>query len=71
MRVMNWKTAIPIVLAVVIVLLAAEPGLSAGDGHQLPKAKPKVSWIAIVYLVIALAGICVAGFKKPRRTHLD
>jgi len=34
-----------------------------------PKIEAKQPWMAAVYSVVALAGICVIAFKSPRRTH--
>jgi len=42
-------------------------------GGPKSKAPPVIeadqSWLAVVYSVVALAGICVVAFKNPRRTH--
>ena len=71
MGVMDWKKGIPIVLAVAMVLLTAHPALGISDKHKVPKTEPQVSWFAILYFVVGLAGICVVGFKNSHRTHLD
>lgn len=45
---------------------------SAGDdGHAATPIDPATDLLAIVYAVVALAGICVVGFKNSKRTHLD
>jgi len=36
-----------------------------------PEIEGGVPWLAAVYAVIALLGICVVAFKDPKRTHLD
>ena len=45
---------------------------SAGDdGHAAARIDPSTDVWAIVYAIVALAGICVIGFKNAKRTHLD
>ncbi len=34
-----------------------------------PKIEAEQPWMAAVYSVVALAGICVVAFKDPKRTH--
>jgi len=65
--------------AFVLVCLLAFGGSSAmaasRDRERVPTEPPKIetsrSWVAVVYSVIALAGICVIAFKNPKRTHVD
>jgi hypothetical protein len=49
---------------------------SAGWGAQDAASAPKIEdggtpWTAIIYSIVALAGIAVVGFKNAKRTHLD
>ena len=36
-----------------------------------PKIKASMPWTAVMYSVVALAGICVVAFKNPKRTRSD
>jgi len=36
-----------------------------------PEIKAELPWLAVIYSVVALVGICVVAFKDPKRTHLD
>jgi hypothetical protein len=38
--------------------------------NEVPREE-KPPAVPTVYASVALAGICVVGFKKPKRTHLD
>ena len=38
--------------------------------NEVPREE-KPPAVPTVYAAIALAGICVVGFKMPKRTHLD
>ena len=56
----------------VLVGVLAFGGATALGGPK-PKGPPKIEadqpWLAAVYSLAALAGICVVAFKNPRRTH--
>jgi len=39
--------------------------------YKAPELESSTPWIAILYIVIALIGILVVGFKSSKRTHLD
>ena len=39
--------------------------------YKAPELEPSTPWIAVLYIVIALIGILVIGFKSSKRTHLD
>lgn len=51
-----------------ILAAAFQPG---GDGYLAPAAEARFPLVAIVYTLVALAAICVLGFRNARRTHLD
>lgn len=60
---------------VTVVLLAAAALPAAGalntDGFVAEPSEPE-SWLATAaYAVVGTAGICLVGFKKSGRTHLD
>jgi hypothetical protein len=38
---------------------------------EAPKIKAYMPWTAVMYSVVALAGICVVAFKNPKRTRSD
>jgi len=54
-------------VATAATAIAAEDG----DGYRVPDAESPFPWMAMLYVVVALAGICVVGFKSSGRTHLD
>ena len=43
----------------------------AGDGYEPPGVEKPNYWWSILVAAVALAGICVIGFKNAKRTHLD
>jgi len=53
------------------VLVTATGAGAAGDGFTADILESSVDWFAILYALVALAGICVVGFKNSKRTHLD
>ncbi len=54
-----------------ITTTASDFALALSDGYESPELKDEAPWTAILYLVVALAGICIVAFKNSRRTHLD
>ena len=58
-----------------IAVLAMPAGRVSAARAAVPKGAPVVKtstpWRAVIYSMVALAGICVVAFKDPRRTHLD
>jgi len=58
-----------------VVVLAIPVGRESAAWSAGPKGAPAVKastpWRAVIYSMVALAGICVVAFKDPRRTHLD
>ena len=64
-----------IILILLLTLTAVMPAAVAlagrADGYEAPEIEAKPPWVAILYVFIALAGICVVGFKNAKRTHLD
>ena len=55
--------------AVALVVPAAAS--VASDGYTAYPIDPSKPWWAILYTVVALAGIGVVAGKNARRTHLD
>ena len=41
------------------------------DSYDVTVREGGIQWIAILYALVCLAGICVVAFKHARRTHLD
>ena len=39
--------------------------------YEAPPIESLTPWVGIVYIVIALIGVLVVGFKSSKRTHLD
>ncbi|MDP6543877.1 MAG: hypothetical protein QGH60_07780 [Phycisphaerae bacterium] len=63
-------------MILVLVGVLAFGGASAFGGSRsdkISKNAPTIEssqpWLAAIYSVVALAGICVIAFKGPRRTH--
>ena len=58
-----------------VAVLAISAGRESAAWSAGPKGAPAVKastpWRAVIYSMVALAGICVVAFKDPRRTHLD
>lgn len=44
---------------------------AADDAFKATPREPSHDWIAVLYALVALAGICVVAFKNSKRTHLD
>ncbi len=61
--------------AIVLVCVLALGGATAlgaksdKTSKNAPRIKAGQPWLASVYSVVALAGICVVAFKNPKRTH--
>ena len=68
-----------IALAAVLVTLLAAPAVSLGQDADAPTdtftgpniEDGPVPWLAILYTLVACAGIGVVAFKNAKRTHLD
>ena len=58
-------------LATLIVVMTASAVSAGADAHTAPQIELERPWMAILYAVVALAGILVVGFKNSKRTHLD
>jgi len=68
---MNMR-ATPWTGCVLVTLWAwSRQALAVSDTFTVPTAESPTPWGAIVYLLVALAGICVVAFKHSKRTHLD
>ena len=70
------RTSAALVLAGVLVFGGSTAlGQSRSDKVSNAAATPTIKvarpWMAVVYSVVALAGICVVAFKNPKRTHSD
>ncbi|HUU60043.1 MAG TPA: hypothetical protein VMZ50_10900, partial [Phycisphaerae bacterium] len=59
-----------ILLTALGVLVAATGAAAApnGDGFTADILESSIDWFAILYALVALAGICVVGFKNSKRT---
>ena len=57
-------------LLTALCILAARP-VPGGDGYLAPATETRAPLLAIVYVLVALAGICVVAFRDAKRTHLD
>jgi len=57
--------------ALVLLAILAARTVRVGDGYQAPPTETKVPLLAIIYVLVALAGICVVAFRDAKRTHLD
>jgi hypothetical protein len=55
-------------LAGACLLLAASSGFGATDAASAPAGEDAVPWIAILYSLVGLAGICVVAFKNAKRS---
>ena len=59
-------------LASTVLFCLVTCGWAAQDAASAPKIEDGATpWTAIIYSVVALAGIAVVGFKNAKRTHLD
>ena len=66
---MSWNR-----IALLLIAAMALPArvLAAGDGHEAPDtASVENAWIKWICLGVAILAIGAAGFKNPKRTHLD
>jgi len=65
--------AILILVGVLVFGGSTALGKSKSDktSNEPPKIEAAQPWMAVVYSVVALAGICVVAFKNPKRTHSD
>jgi len=79
MKSLAFKIAVAAVLLAVIAMPAAAQKRdvtnpwSVGPGY-VPKEvvrEEATAAMPVVCAVVGLAGTCVVGFKKPKRTHLD
>ena len=58
-----------VLVMVSVILLGESLAWGRARVHRAPVLEQSLPWMAIVYSLIALAGICVAAFKNPRRTQ--
>jgi hypothetical protein len=65
----NVKTCAILLLVGVLVLtgVTALGAKTVGGKPTPPNIKASQPWMAVVYSVVALAGICVIAFKDPKR----
>ena len=66
------RTCAVLVLAGVLMFGGANAlGSSRSNkrSNRPPEIKAGQPWLASVYAVVALAGICVVAFKNPKRTR--
>ncbi len=52
-----------------VTLQAATASAATNSGP--PRIADATPWLAIAYLLVGAAAICVLGFKSSGRTHLD
>ena len=68
------RTCAVLVLAGMLVFGGSTAlGWSKSDkvSNEPPTIETSRPWMAVVYSVVALAGVCVVAFKNPKRTHSD
>ena len=58
-----------VLVLVGVLAFGGSTALGKPKSNALPKIEAGQPWLAAVYSVVALAGICVVAFKSPRRTH--
>ena len=59
-----------LLVTLIVAMMVAAVSFGA-DAYTAPQIELERPWIAILYAVVALAGILVVGFKNSKRTHLD
>ena len=52
-----------------IIVFGASTAMGQSKTPQPPEIKEGLPWMAVVYSLVALAGICVIAFKNPKRTQ--
>jgi len=55
----------------VVTLPAWAQGPLTSDGFTADPSEPEGFMMTLLYALVGLAGICVVGFKKSGRSHLD
>ena len=65
------KTKMTCLYIAALALLVPIASVLAAGRTEAPVLESKTNWLAIVYVLAATALICVVGFKKSGRTHLD
>ncbi len=63
---MSLKHVLPLALA--CLLPAASAASAASDAAKAPAGEDATPWIAILYSLIGLAGVCVVAFKNAKRS---
>ena len=62
-----------ILVLVGVLAFGGATALGSSKSNKISNTPPKIKasqpWMAAVYSVVALAGICVVAFKNPKRTH--
>jgi len=54
-----------------VSLICLSPALAASRSQGPPEIEWSPPWVAILYTIVFLVGICVVAFKNAKRTHLD
>lgn len=55
-------------LAAACLLPAASTAAAAVDAAKAPAGEEATPWVAILYSLVGLAGICVIAFKNAKRS---
>jgi hypothetical protein len=63
----RYATTCAALMAVAIVLVGST-AMGASKAPSPPVIEPSLSYMVIIYSLVALAGICVIAFKNPKRT---
>jgi cytosine/uracil/thiamine/allantoin permease len=58
-----------VLVAAGVIVFGQSLASGAPKTGQAPIIKESLSWLVILYSLLALAGICVIAFKNPRRTQ--
>ena len=70
-------TRLVAILLIVLMLAAVAQSASADkkdagrDGYIVPKPEPANPWLAVLFMLVGMAGVLVVAFRNARRTHLD
>ncbi len=59
-------------LAAGLLMISASYAQAAGaDGYQAPEVESTMPWAGVILALVALAGVCMAAFHNPKRSHLE
>jgi len=63
----RYATTCAVLMAGMIVLVEST-AMGRSNVPRAPEIEPSLSYMVILYSLVALAGICVIAFKNPKRT---